>query len=269
MTKADIQLIRSLDDKRSREDAGLFVAEGAKLVRELLASPLRVRKIYHTGEDIAGATGVETERVPAKEMGRISRLKTPADCLALVVIPRRTPDPGALRDSLTLALDGVQNPGNMGTIIRLADWFGITDILCSDDSADCWGPKVVQATMGALARVRVHYGDLGAMITAVTGEASTPDVPAAAPTGVYGTFLEGENLYDATLSPSGIVVLGSEGRGISPRIERLVTRRLFIPPRRPVPSGIATTDVAATDVAPESLNVAIAAAIVCSEFRRR
>ncbi len=243
MTKAEIQLIRSLDDKRGRTEAGMFVAEGEKLVREILASGFRVRRVYYTARDNDFAS-VDAEPASAKDMERASRLKTPTDCLALVEIPQRTFNPAALRGRLTLALDEVQNPGNMGTIIRLADWFGITDILCSEGTADCFNPKVVQATMGAITRVAVHYGDLAQMIEA----AGLP---------VYGTFLEGENIYDTDLTPEGIIVLGSEGRGISTGIERLVTRKLFIPP---YPSD---------RQASESLNVAIAAAIVCSEFRRR
>ena len=240
MTKAEIQLVRSLDDKRARQEAGLFVAEGEKLVRELLASDFRVRKVYCTERDF----GSDTERISPKEMERISHLKTPSDCLALIEIPHHHFDPEALKTRLTLALDGVQNPGNMGTVIRLAAWFGIRDVVCSADSADCWSPKVVQATMGAITRVAVHYGDLTAMI----GAAGEP---------VYGTFLEGEPIYDAKLTAAGIVVLGSEGRGVSARVERFVTRKLFIPPW-PVDNHSS-----------ESLNVAIAAAIVCSEFRRR
>ncbi len=252
MTKAEIQLVRSLDDKRSREESGLFVAEGEKLVREILGSGLSVRKIYAVDPsspfglcpDDRDGGGAAVERVSGKEMERASHLKTPTGVLALVEIPRRVFDPAALRGRLTLALDGVQNPGNMGTIIRLADWFGIADVLCSADSADCWSPKVVQATMGAATRVAVHYGDLGAMIERVGGP-------------VYGTFLEGDNIYRAPLSAEGIIVLGSEGRGISSEVERLVTRKLFIPS---FPADSPTS---------ESLNVAIAAAIVCSEFRRR
>ncbi len=242
MTKNEIQLVRSLDDKRSREEAGLFVAEGEKLVMELMASDFRVQRVYYT----EGNFGPDAECVSPKEMGRISHLKTATDCLALVEIPVRKLDPAMLRGRLTLALDGVQNPGNMGTVIRLADWFGIRDILCSADCADCFNPKVVQATMGAITRVAVHYGDLGTMI-AGTGD-SLP---------VYGTFLEGENIYGAPLPAEGVIVLGSEGRGISPEIERLVGHKLFIPPYPPESHGA------------ESLNVAVAAAIVCSEFRRR
>jgi TrmH family RNA methyltransferase len=283
MTRNEIQLIRSLADKRARTEAGVFVCEGAKLVGEVLASGLRVRKIYCTGQAFelfssemlgfcadrsredrdstskyspglsdekarkAGVyhenpDGIET--ISGKEMERISHLKTPTDCLALVEIPSREFDPKMLGGGLTLALDGVQNPGNMGTIIRLADWFGIARVVCSADSADCWSPKVVQATMGAITRVAVHYGGLAAIL-------STSEVP------VYGTFLEGEIIYEANLTRDGIIVLGSEGRGISPEVAEVVSRKLFIPP------------YPANNSSSESLNVAIAAAIICSEFRRR
>ncbi len=146
MTKAEIRLVRALADKRGREEHGLFVAEGAKLVAELRASHLRVQRIFAREGLFAGP---EVETVTPQEMERLSLLKTPSDALALVEIPRRRLDPAALAGRLTLALDDVQNPGNMGTIIRLADWFGITDIVCSESTADCFNPKVVQATMGA------------------------------------------------------------------------------------------------------------------------
>jgi TrmH family RNA methyltransferase len=240
MTRAEILLIRSLEEKRAREETGLFVAEGAKLVGEIAGSGLVVRRIFYT----EGDWGPGAERVSAKEMERASRLKTATGCLALIEIPVRKFDPEALKGGLTLALDGVQNPGNLGTIVRLADWFGIRTVLCSPDSADCWSPKVVQATMGAITRVEIHYGDLEAMIRA----AATP---------VYGTFLEGENLYGAALGSEAVIVMGSEGRGISGAIEKLVTNKIHIPPWP------------AAGSAPESLNVAVAAAIVCAEFRRR
>lgn len=244
MTRAEIQFVRSLADKRGRTESGLFVAEGEKLVRELLASDFRVAKVYFTegNFDREGA-----EKVSAKDMERISGLKTPSGCLALAGIPHTEFDPGALRGKLTLALDDVQNPGNLGTIIRIADWFGITDILCSENSADRFNPKVVQATMGSITRVRVHYGRLAEMIARAAAEG----VP------VLGTFLEGENIYPADLPTEGIVVLGSEGSGISEEVARLVTHKIFIPP------------YPASGSKAESLNVASAAAIVCSEFRRR
>lgn len=244
ITKQEIKRIRSLGDKTARRESGLFIAEGEKLVDEIVASRFVVGKIFAT-EPRAGA-----ELISRNEMERISMLKTPTTVMALVEIPRyelRTVPVGD--NELVLVLDGVQDPGNLGTIIRLADWFSIRDIYCSPQSADLYNPKVVQATMGAITRVRVHYTDLVTMLARET------------PTGVsiYGTFLDGDNIYTQDLSayPSGFIVMGSEGRGISPEIERLITRKLYIPP---FPATSAPTG--------ESLNVAIATAIICSEFRR-
>lgn len=244
MTKAEIQLVRSLADKRAREEHGLFLAEGEKLIGELRTSHLRVRRIYAL-EGIF--SGDEVEVVTPHEMERISQLKTPSNSLAVVEIPRYRLRPAELRDRLTLALDEVQNPGNLGTIIRLADWFGIVDILCSEGTADCFNPKVVQATMGAILRVRVHYVPLARLLA----EAAENGIP------VYGTFLEGENLYESRLSPTGIVVMGNEGRGVTPSVARSITRKLFIPPWPADRRGS------------ESLNVAMATGIVCAEFRRQ
>lgn len=244
MTKAEIQLIRSLADKRGRTEQGLFVAEGEKLIGELRSSPLRVRKIFALEGLFAGA---EVETVAPRDMERISLLKTAGNSLALVELPHYRLEPARLRDRLVLALDEVQNPGNLGTIIRLADWYGISDIVCSPATADCFNPKVVQATMGAILRVRVHYVPLAGFLR----EAAALGMP------VYGTFLEGENIYRAPLTPGGVVVLGNEGRGVTPETAAAVTHKLFIPP---YPADRRTT---------ESLNVAMAAGIVCSEFRRR
>ena len=251
MTKSEIQLVRSLADKRGRDEHGLFVAEGEKLIGELRASHLRIRKIYALdgvfgGEDGSCANG-EIERVTPKEMERLSMLKTPNNSLATVEIPHYAPGDADARRNLVLALDDVQNPGNLGTIIRLADWFGIGDIVCSHASTDCFNPKVVQATMGAIIRVRVHYTALDAWLS----DAVRQGIP------VYGTFLEGDNLYDSGLTPHGIVVMGNEGRGISPSCAAYVTRKLFIPPYPADRRGS------------ESLNVSAAAAVVCAEFRRR
>lgn len=244
MTKAEIQLVRSLADKRARTDHGLFVAEGEKLIGELRASQLRIRKIFALDGLF---TGPEVEAVSARDMARLSLLKTPSNSLALVEIPRHRLDAGHLGERLTLALDEVQNPGNLGTIIRLADWFGIGDIVCSEGSADCFNPKVVQATMGAILRVRVHYTPLVPLLSS----ASARGIP------VYGTFLDGEGIHTADLTPSGIVVMGNEGRGISEAVARAVSHRLFIPPYPADRQGS------------ESLNVAMATGIVCAEFRRR
>ena len=244
MTKADIQLVRALTDKRGRTEHGLFIAEGEKLIGELRASALRVRKIY-TLEGVF--EGPEVEVVAPRDMERISQLKTPSNSVALVEIPRYRLKPEELRRQLTLVLDEVQNPGNLGTIIRLADWFGIRDIVCSEGSADCFNPKVVQATMGAILRVRVHYTPLAPLLSG----AARAGIP------VYGTFLEGENIYDTDLSPTGIIVMGNEGRGVTPEVAQCVTRKLFIPPWPADRRGS------------ESLNVAMATGIVCAEFRRR
>ena len=222
MTKAEIQLVRALADKRGRTEHGLFVAEGEKLIGELRGSHLKVRKIFALEGVFAGP---EVEPVAPRDMERLSLRKTPSNSLALVEIPRCDLKPERLRGRLTLALDDVQNPGNLGTIVRLADWFGIAAIL----------------------RVRVHYTELGALLH----DAGAAGLP------VYGTFLEGENIYGTTLTEEGVVVMGNEGRGISQAAARAVTHKLFIPPY--------PTDRRGS----ESLNVAMATGIVCSEFRRR
>ena len=241
ITKAQIQNIKALADKRGREEQGAFIAEGEKLVAELRASHLVVRKIYTTKPLWSDA-----EVITYKEMERISQLKSSNSTLAVVDIPHHNISAANPKNNLVLALDKVQNPGNLGTIIRLADWFGITDIVCSVDSADCFNPKVIQATMGAIIRVRVHYTDLAAWLAKQKSQGVN----------IYGTFLDGENIYHTKKSSCGVIVMGNEGQGISPSCEQSVTHRLYIPP---YPADIAGS---------ESLNVAIATAITCSEFRR-
>lgn len=252
LSKAQIQLIKSLSDKKMRREAGLFVVEGRKMVSEAVASKAPVEKIYVTGEDALknclGFPAKLVEYVSGKEMERMSHLKSSADVLALVGMPDNTVTDGIYGDGrLVLFLDGVQDPGNMGTIIRIADWFGIEEIVCSPDSADCFNPKTVQATMGALFRVKMHYARLPELLETAYG-AGIP---------IYGTFLEGDDIYNSKLSSNGIIVMGSEGRGISDDVSRLVTRKLFIPP------------YPADRCGSESLNVAVATAVICSEFRRR
>lgn len=238
LTRNEILDIRSLGDKQSRLDQGVFVAEGRKLTDEVAASQFHVCRLLSTVER------PDAETVSAKDMERISQLKTPTDTLAVVEIPHYTLSPRTASDNLVLALDRVQNPGNLGTIIRLADWFGISDIVCSEDSADCFNPKVVQATMGAITRVRVHYTSLTEFLQKVKAP-------------VYGTFLEGDDLYTTTLSHNGVIVMGSEGQGISKAVEEHITKRLFIPPFPRDRHAV------------ESLNVAIATSVLCAEFRRR
>lgn len=243
MTRSEIRFIRSLADKHARTESGLFVAEGSKLIGEILASGWEVEALYSTRDTFGG----RAEMIAPSEMERISMLKTPNDSLATVRMPSHAAPRTADAGSLALALDAVRNPGNMGTIIRLADWFGIEDVYCSEDSADCFNPKVVQATMGAVLRVRVHYLDLTALLAR----------SAAAGTPVYGTTLDGGNIYSEPLTAGGIIVMGNEGHGISPGCAAHVTRRLLIPPYPASRRGS------------ESLNVAMAAAVVCAEFRRR
>ena len=241
ITKAEIQSIKALADKRGRVEQGAFIAEGEKLVAELRASDLVVRKVYATKPLFSDA-----EVIAERDMERISQLKSSNSTLAVVEIPHYDLSKANPKRNLVLALDRVQNPGNLGTIIRLADWFGITDIVCSADSADCFNPKVIQATMGAIIRVRVHYASLPQWLEQQKDKGVS----------IYGTFLDGENIYKTEKGSCGVIVMGNEGQGISPECEKSVTHRLYIPP---YPADCAGS---------ESLNVAIATAITCSEFRR-
>ena len=245
MIKADIQFVRSLADKRVRDRERLFVAEGAKLVEEIMASALTIRCVYTTRAELRGE---RVELVDRRDMERISQLKTPTDTLAVVEQPTYEFDIRRVADSLVLALDGVQNPGNLGTIIRLADWFGVEDIVCSAECADCFNPKVVQATMGAILRVRIHYTDNLARLLHTASECGAP---------IYGTLLEGENIYEHRLEQRGVVVMGNEGQGLSEECRNVLTDKLLVPP---YPKDVATS---------ESLNVAMATGIVLAEFRRR
>jgi TrmH family RNA methyltransferase len=245
MIKADIQFVRSLAEKRVRDQERLFVAEGSKLTEEILASNFVVRHIYTTRHDLKGKN---IEVVDQREMERISQLKSANDTLAVVEQPRYKLDAKHLGEKLTLALDGVQNPGNLGTIIRLADWFGVEDIVCSAECADCYNPKVIQATMGAILRVRVHYTSNLAGVLKSAAESGKP---------IYGTLLDGDNIYNAKVENRGIIVMGNEGRGVSAECRATLTHKLLIPP---YPADAPTS---------ESLNVAMATGIILAEFRRR
>ena len=250
ISKAKLKYIRSLEQKKYRRQEGVFVAEGPKVVGDLLAvAP--AREVFATREWIsqqpasasARPWGMLTE-VSDDELRKLSFLQHPQQVLA--VFETALPHPSTADDELRLALDGVQDPGNLGTIIRIADWFGIGTIYCSLDTADTYNPKVVQATMGSIARVHIIYTDLSTLIDSL---------PAGTP--VYGTLLDGDDIYRQTLSARGLIVMGNEGKGISPAIADKVTHRLLIPN---YPEGRETAD---------SLNVAIATAITCAEFRRQ
>ena len=236
ISKNQIKFVRQLEQKKYRKKEGLFVAEGPKVVGDLLRAGFKAHTIFATSE--WESQGQIFQEVSDEELRRVSFLQHPQRVLALFFIPTESVPSVS---SLSLALDDVQDPGNLGTIIRIADWFGIDTIYCSENTADAWSPKVVQATMGSIARVNIIYTDLQELI-------SKAQVP------VYGTLLDGQDIYTQELSKEGIIVMGNEGNGISAPIRKLINRRLLIPQFHE---------------GPESLNVAIATAITCSEFRRR
>lgn len=251
ISKAKIKYIHSLELKKNRTVEGVFVAEGPKVVGDLMVS-IRPRLVVATQEWIDHnihllPTDVEVIAVTPDELRKVSFLQTPQEVLAVYEIPKTDVSSYDFpTNDLSLALDGVQNPGNLGTIVRIADWFGIRNIYCSHDTADAYNPKVVQATMGSIARVNIVYTDLEKLLS---------ELPNTYP--IYGTLLDGNDIYHSELTKHGIIVMGNEGNGISTKIRQLVNSRLLIP-------NFSTSADRA-----ESLNVAIATAIVCSEFRRR
>ncbi len=251
ISKSLQKLIRSLEQKKMRQREQLFVAEGPKVVGDLMAL-IRPRTVIATTEWLTqnadktqGLRSDQLVEATEEELRKASFLQHPQQVLAIFpMLP--VADSAMGEDELCLALDGVQDPGNLGTIIRIADWWGITRIYCSRDTADLYNPKVVQATMGSIARVHIVYVDLPQFIR---------QLPEGYP--VYGTLLDGKNIYAEPLTPHGLIVMGNEGKGISPEVRPLVNRRLLIPsfpPDRPTA---------------ESLNVAIATAVTVAEFRRQ
>ena len=250
ITKAQVKLVRSLQQKKYRDESGLFVAEGEKCVEELRKG-FELVHLFCEGEN--------TSRVEIEQM---SGLRTPQGVIGVFKKPTASHQSPITNSELVLALDGIQDPGNLGTIIRTCDWFGVHDIFCSQDTADCYNPKVVQATMGALARVRVHYVNLPAWLQSqITNHKSQIKI--------YGTLLDGKNMYevskvvltDATSLPN-VIIMGNEGNGISQEVRRFITHTLFIPAYTDEGKYKETSDVV------ESLNVSIATAIVLAEFRR-
>lgn len=249
LSKSKIKQIRSLELKKYRNELNAFVAEGNKLVADMLNA-------FECELILAKPCWMATQgNIPAKELlvdenediRKASFLKNPQDVLAVFKRPAWRLEEIDPSSALVLALDGIQDPGNLGTIIRLADWFGIEHIVCSQDTADVFSPKTVQATMGALAHVKVHYTDLASFLETQ----SRKGIP------LFGTFLNGENIYDKKLTANGIIVMGNEGNGIRSVIGTLINEKLYIPS---FPAERETS---------ESLNVAIATAVICAEFRRR
>ncbi|MBQ6964278.1 MAG: RNA methyltransferase [Bacteroidaceae bacterium] len=255
ISKNKMKYVRSLEMKKYRKAEGVFVAEGHKLVDDLrdvfectyLVATSKWFMEHDGWVSVLRSSGVEVDEVTDDELRRVSFQETPQQVLA--VFKQRTDEVDIHEEAkrnLCLVLDDVQNPGNLGTIVRLADWFGIEHIFCSKGCADIYNPKTVQATMGAMARVQVHYEDLPALLASL--EDGIP---------VYGTSLEGDILYGKKLEKYGLIVMGNEGNGVSKEVEMFVTEKLYIPP---YPEGRKTS---------ESLNVAIATGIVCAEFRKR
>ena len=246
ITKAQIKLVKSLQQKKYRDETGLFVAEGAKCVDELRKS-FELVHLFVNGEAYQG----EAIHVSQTQLEQMSGLRTPQGVIGVFrkreAINSEAPTRKDITQ-LTLTLDGIQDPGNLGTIIRTCDWFGIRTIFCSRDTADCYNPKVVQATMGALARVELHYIDLPAFLR----DSHLP---------IYGTLLDGKDMYDVLdgdeRSAAAIIIMGNEGNGISQAVRPFITHPIRIPS---YPKDVETS---------ESLNVSIATAIVLAEFRRR
>ena len=251
LSKNKIKLIQSLSRKKNREETGLFLVEGNKLVEEAIRSDFEIQFIACTNTFLkqypeAFHRSKELIETDAESIQKASLLQSPQDALAIISQPQTDSTQYDPKNELCLALDFVQDPGNLGTILRIADWFGIKAVFCSENTVDVFNPKVVQASMGAIFRVKTPTVDLPCFLKTMKKD----EIP------VYGTFLEGKNIYTETLTSNGIIVLGNEGNGISPETAGLVSHQISIPS---FSSGKGS----------ESLNVAIAAAICCSEFRRR
>ena len=239
LSKNQIKLITSLQQKKYRFANQLFFAEGIKVIQELLVSNFELVHLYSTKDDFEEVANDKKIVISESDLKKISALSTANTCLAVFKIAVEKP---IIQSGLILALDSIRDPGNLGTILRLCDWFGINQIICSNETVDIYNPKVVQATMGSIARVNVNYLDLNTFI-------AQSNIP------IFGTFMDGDNIYKSVLPQEGIVIMGNEANGISPELEKLVKYRLSIP-------RFGTLQKT------ESLNVANATAIILSEFRR-
>jgi TrmH family RNA methyltransferase len=253
ISKNEISFIKSLQQKKIRQENKLFVAEGEKLLNELLSSSLKIKKIYSTNDPSEfqqlrnNYNAAEAIFISENDLKRISSLTTPNKVLVVAEIPDYEIDLTEISNSLSLLLDEINDPGNLGTMIRIADWFGIKHVICSEETVDCYNPKVVQATMGSLFRVKVVYADLEQFLNSMKRFSLN----------VYGGDAKGENIYSAVLAENGIIMMGSESHGIQSSLKKYITSRLAVP------------QFSSRSDKPESLNVAVAAAVICSEFRRR
>ena len=239
VSKNQIKLITSLQQKKYRKEHKLFFAEGKKVINELIDAAFQLEYLFTTEASFLGINSSKVNFVSEAELKKISALTTPNDCLAVFKIPEQK----QINESgLIVALDDIRDPGNLGTIIRLCDWFGIKELVCSEETVDVFNPKVIQATMGSITRVNINYLNLENFI-------SVTNLP------VFGTFMDGENIYKLSLPKEGIIIMGNEANGISATLEKAVKNRISIP---------RFGDLQQT----ESLNVATATAIILSEFKR-
>jgi RNA methyltransferase, TrmH family len=249
LSKNKIKYLQSLWRKKERDETGLFIAEGEKLISELIQSGFKFEILVAREDRMHTFSTLPCEKILATddELKKISLLTTPSTAVAICYQRVDKIISGSIKNDLTIVLDNIQDPGNFGTIIRLASWFGIEQIICSETTVDCYNPKVIQATMGAIAHVKIYYTKLEDFISKSIKEGRA----------VYGTFMKGENIYKTTLEENGIVVFGNEGKGISQELKGIINKKLSIPSFVNDQNRV------------ESLNVAIATSIVCSEFRRR
>lgn len=239
VSKNQIKFITSLQQKKHRNESGFFIAEGNKIIFELVESGYTLEALFSLSENGFKERGIATTLISQNDLQRMSALVTPNESLGVFQIPI----PLILEDKgLIVALDSVRDPGNLGTIIRLCDWFGVTQLVCSKDTVDLYNPKVIQATMGSLARVNIFYQDLGVWM-------SKTNLP------VFGAFMDGCNVYASQLPQDAILVMGNEANGISSVLEKVITTKISIPRFGEIQKT-------------ESLNVASATAILLCEFRR-
>lgn len=256
ISKNQIKFVKSLKQKKFILENKLFIAEGTKIVPELLNSNIVVKQVYGSSDffrKVVIDKDVERFEIKANELERISSLTNPNEVLAVCEVPRRNFKEDAFKDKLTLVLDDIKDPGNLGTIIRIADWFGIESIICSEETAYAFNPKVVQATMGSIARVELHYKNLNDFFSSESfpkGDMQT-----------FGALLDGENIYSKKLPANGFIVMGNESNGISEVLLPHISDKILIPSYSHIK--------AASGGEAESLNAAIATSIICSEFRRQ
>ncbi|MCK4664957.1 MAG: RNA methyltransferase [Bacteroidales bacterium] len=251
ITKNQIKLINQLKLKKFRDKYQLFIAEGIKIVNDLYDSSFEIQSIFITSEYYEQVNNKfqdikDINIITDNEIKKISLQKSPNKIFAIVKIPQYDIDYQEIENNLTLVMDNIQDPGNLGTIVRIADWFGIANIVCSENCVDIYNQKVIQATMGSISRIKIHYIDLAIFFENVANNVT-----------VYGTFLEGKNIYEKNFNKNGIVIFGNESKGISDNLHKYISEKIFIP------------NYPASQKTAESLNISTAAAIICYEFRRK